>query len=98
MATGTVSRMRMGIAQGGMGKNVGDGTALSVTLGFRPARVVLLDATGNKKFEKFDLMPDTDTFDGTAVTTTSDIVLTERGFICSAAVNAAGKTLYWDAH
>lgn len=91
-------RVRMGIAQGGMGDATGDGTALMVTLGFRPAHVKLLNATAGKKFEKFDLMPDTDTWNGTAITTTSDIILTERGFIVSAAINAAGNRLYFDAH
>lgn len=102
MATGTVTRNANGIANRAIGKATGDGTALSVTLGFKPMKVEVINLTDTTTFEKIDGMPDNTTIKcvaaGTVTTDTSSaITLVEKGFIVSAAANAAGKALVWFA-
>jgi hypothetical protein len=102
MATGTVTRNANGIANRAVGKFTGDGTALSVTMGFKPMLVRIFNATDATTWEKMNDMPDTTTVKtvtaGTVTTdTTSAIVLTDRGFITSAALAANGKVCYWVA-
>lgn len=102
MATGTVSRNGMGIARGSNGKATGDGTALSVTLGFRPKHVIVYNETDATRWEKFDTQVDANTVKTvTAGTQTSDttsaIVFAEKGFVVSAAAAANGKALHWFA-
>lgn len=102
MATGSVSRNAQGIANRAVGVATGDGTALSVAVGFRPMKVELVNLTDATTFEKIDGMSDAQavkcvTGGALTVDTTSAIVLTDRGFIVSAAVAAAGKSLVWYA-
>lgn len=102
MATGTVNRSGMGIARGSSGKATGDGTALSVTLGFKPKHVIIYNRTDVTRWEKFDGMADANSLKTVAAGTctddnTSAIVFAEKGFVTSAALNAAGKDLYWFA-
>jgi hypothetical protein len=102
MATGAVTRNANGIANRAIGKSTGDGTALSVTMGFKPMTVTVWNQTDAMKWEKIDGMADANSIktvtagDQTA-DTTSAIVLTERGFILSAAAHANGKAIFWFA-
>lgn len=100
MATGAVTRNANGIANRAVGKSTGDGTALSVTLGFKPMVVELINLTDTTTFTKTEDMPANTTLKavaaGTMTTdTTSAITLVEKGFIVSAAANAAAKSLVW---
>jgi len=102
MATGKVSRDSAGIAQSACGIATGDGTALSVTCGWRPKFVTVFNKTDVIKHEKIDGMLATETIKtvtaGTmTLDTTSAIVLTDRGFIVSAAMNGAADALVWFA-
>lgn len=102
MATGKVDRNGMGIARGSCGKATGDGTALSVTLGFRPKHIVLVNTTDATKFEWIDGMAanatlKTVTGGAMTVDTTGAIVLAEKGFIVNADTNIAAKALVWFA-
>lgn len=102
MATGTVSRNSMGIARGSCGKATGDGTALSVTLGFKPKHVIVMSETDLTRWEKFH---DQDAANSiktvaagtTTLDTTSAVTLVEKGFIVSADAAATGKALKWFA-
>lgn len=91
------TRQDMGVTEGSTGTFTGDGTALSVLLGYRPKMVVLVNLTDATKIEKIDGMTDAQSLQtvtaGTqTVQTSSQIVLTERGFTATAAVNASGKS------
>lgn len=102
MATGSVSRNGMGIARGSCGTATGDGTALSVTLGFKPKHVIIYNETDAMRWEKFFTQVDANSVKtvtaGTQTTdTTSAIVLAEKGFVTSAALAANGKVLHWFA-
>lgn len=102
MATGSVSRTGMGVARGSQGKATGDGTALSVTLGFRPKYVMIYNATDATKWEYLDGLAATQSIKtvtaGTMTTdTTSAITITDTGFATTAALNASGKALVWYA-
>lgn len=102
MATGKVDRNGMGIARGSCGKATGDGTALSVTLGFKPKHIVLINLTDATRFEWIDGMPannsiKTVTAGAMTADTTGVITLAEKGFIVNAASAANGKALHWFA-
>lgn len=102
MATGAVTRNANGIANKAMGKATGDGTALSVTLGFKPMSVKLVNLTDSIVWEKIGDMTDAQSVKTTGVPavtvdTTSAITLTEKGFIVSAAAAANAKSLVWVA-
>lgn len=93
-------RNTFGVARGATGGNTGDGTALIVTLGFRPKAVVLVNITDVTKIEKIDGMADNATLQTVAagtmtIQTTSQITIDENGFVVSAAANANGKVLRW---
>lgn len=92
----------MGIARGSQGVVTGDGTALSVTLGFRPKSVKLVNITGVIVWEKIDGMLDSNSLKtvtaGTlTVDTTSALVITDTGFLASAAANVSAASLVWYA-
>jgi len=97
MATGAVTRNANGIANRAVGKATGDGTPLSVAMGFRPMAVKVINMTAGKVIEKLNDMTDEQALIDGAVDTSSAIVLTERGFILSAAQNAADANLVWYA-
>lgn len=102
MATDTATRDTMGIARGVCGTSTGDGTALVVSLGFKPKMVVVYNQTDAVKWEKIDGMVDANSIKtvtaGTQTTdTTSAIVLSDTGFTLSAAANASAKSLAWAA-
>lgn len=103
MATGSVSRTGMGIARGSCGTvAAGDATALSVTLGFKPKYVMIFNETDVIKWEKLYNQADANTIKTVAAgtmtkDTTSAIVLSESGFVATAALNAAAKVLHWYA-
>lgn len=92
------SRDAMGIARGFTGTQTGDGTALTVTLGFRPKYVMVYNVTDATKWEKIDGMAASNSIKtvtaGTMTTdTTSAIQITENGFVVSAAAAANAKAL-----
>lgn len=102
MATGSVTRNAQGIANRACGKATGDGTALTVTLGFKPMYVSMFNETDATKWEKWNDQVDANTAKtvtaGTLTKdTTSAITLTANGFIVSAAAAASGKALVWFA-
>ena len=102
MATGKVDRNGMGIARGSCGKATGDGTALSITLGFKPKHIVIANVTDATRWEWIDGMAANISFKTvTAGTLTADntgaITIAEKGFIVSAAAAADGKALVWFA-
>lgn len=99
----TATRDAQGIARGAVGTHTGDGTLLTVTLGFKPMHVVLVNLTDAIRYEKIDGMAATDTVETvTAGTTTIDtgsaIVLTDTGFTVAAAHNISAKNFAWFAN
>lgn len=102
MAVGSVARGSRGIARGSRGTVTGDGTALSVTLGWRPKYILIWNQTDAIRWEKIDGQVDAQSIKTvTAGTTTADatsaIVISDTGFLTSAALNANGKALFWYA-
>lgn len=102
MATGTISRTGMGVARGSCGTATGDGTALSVTLGFQPKYVMIFNETDVIKWEKLYNQADANCIKTVAAgtmtkDTTSAIVLSDSGFVASAALFASGKVCHWYA-
>jgi hypothetical protein len=100
--TGTVSRSGQGIARGSNGTNTGDGTVLTVNLGFRPKMVTIFNETDAILWQKMDTQADANamkqvTAGTTTKDTTSAIVFSANGFSTSAALNASGKVLHWVA-
>lgn len=100
MASDTQTRDAMGIARGATGTSTGDGTALVVTLGFRPKTVKLVNLTDNITWEKIDGMSDAQSMKKvaagtTTVDTTSAIIIDDNGFTTSAALAASSKSLVW---
>lgn len=100
----TATRDTAGIARGASGTHTGDGTLLTVTLGFKPQFVVLVNITDVVRFEKIDGMGANDTVEivaaaaaGTTIDTSGAIVLTDDGFTVSAAVNISAKAFAWYA-
>lgn len=97
MATGTVGRNANGIANRACGKATGDGTALSVTLGFKPMTVTLFNVTDGVRFEYIEGMDANTTMKNDTADTTGAITAVEKGFIVAAAANITGKKLVWYA-
>lgn len=102
MATDTFDRIEDGIARGASGVTTGDATVLTVTLGWKPQTVKIVDVTNVITWEKIDGMTDaqsvkTVTAGTTTIDATSAIVLTDTGFTTSAALNASAATLVWYA-
>jgi hypothetical protein len=101
----TATRDTQGIARGAVGEHTGDGTLLTVTLGFRPMHVVLINITDVIRFEKIDGMAANATLeiapaaDGVnTIDTSGAIVITDTGFTVAAAVNISAKVFSWVAH
>ena len=99
----TATRDTNGIARGCSGGHTGDGTLLTVTLGFKPQQVKLINITDVVSFEKIEGMATAATLetaaDGTrTIDTTSAIVLTDNGFTVAAAVNISAKVFVWAAN
>lgn len=98
----SATRTENGVARGNTGGHTGDGTILTVRLGFRPMHVVLVNITDVVRFEKIDGMADNATVETvtagtTTIDTTSAITLTDDGFTVAAAVNIAAKAFVWFA-
>lgn len=98
----TATRDTQGIARGCTGGHTGDGTILTVTLGFKPQHVTLINITDVVRFEKIDGMAanatlETLTAGTTTIDTTSAITLTDTGFTVAAAVNINAKVFVWAA-
>jgi len=98
----TATRNEQGIARGASGSTTGDATVLTVTLGFRPQHVTIIDQTGPIRWEKIDGMLATQSLKTlaagtTSLDTTSAIVITANGFTTSAALNASTHVLNWFA-
>lgn len=79
----------------GYGVLTGDGTAKTVTLGYRPVSVKVLDETNNIVWEVIDGMASTYTLRQTiaspsvlSTTTNSDVAITATGFTLSATAHA----------
>jgi hypothetical protein len=93
------SRETYGVARGATGTHTGDGTVLTVTLGYRPKRVELVNMTDNTVWTKIDGMPENTTLKDAAgtptVDTTSAIQIVQNGFVVSAAANIAAKAMVW---
>lgn len=94
------SRNDMGIARNFSGTTTGDGTVLTVTLGWRPKYVVIFNETDAIKWEKIDGQAAANTIKTVTAgdmtkDTTSAIQITDNGFVCTAALNASGKALVW---
>ena len=92
----------MGIARGSCGFLTGDGTQLSVTLGFKPKHVIFINVTDRDRYEWIDGMDANTTLKSVAAgTTTADttgaIIAVEKGFTVPAAVNISGKKISWFA-
>jgi hypothetical protein len=102
MATDTPSRSANGMVRNISGTATGDGTALVVTLGFRPQHVIVLNETDAIRWEKIDGQADANSFKtvtaGTLTKdTTSAIVISDTGFTISAAAAANAKALVYFA-
>lgn len=100
--TGVVSRNGEGVARGSSGLNTGDGTVLTVNLGFRPKKVEILNQTDITLWTKIDGMVDANTLKTVAagtmtIDTASAIVITNTGFTYSATANVTGKVTNWYA-
>lgn len=102
MATDAPTRNTLGVARGACGTATGDGTALVVTLGWRPKYVLVWNSTDATRWEKIDGMTDSHAINTvTAGTLTNDtnsgITIQENGFTVSAAAAANGKALAYFA-
>lgn len=98
----TASRGPDSIARGACGTFTGDGGIATITLGFRPKNVKLVNITGVVVWEKIDGMLATQTLmtvtAGTlTVNTTSAVVLTATGFTVSAAAAVSTNLFVWSA-
>ncbi len=99
----TATRNSQGIAHRAVGTHTGDGTLLTVTLGFKPMQVVLINITDVVRFEKIDGMATDASYESAAagantIDTSGAINITENGFTVSAAVNISAKNFAWFAH
>lgn len=102
MATDAPTRNTLGVARGACGTATGDGTALVVTLGWRPKYVLVFNSTDAIKWEKIDGMADnltakTVTAGTLTADTNSGITIQENGFTVSAAAAANAKALSYFA-
>ena len=102
MATDAPTRNTMGVARGACGTATGDGTALVVTLGWRPKFVMVWNSTDAMKWEKIDGMSETHAIKTvTAGDQTNDtgsgITIQDNGFTVSATAAASGKALAYFA-
>lgn len=98
----SATRDTQGIARGCSGGHTGDGTLLTVMLGFKPQHVKLINVTDVVSFEKIDGMAAAATLetaaDGTrTIDTSGAITLTDDGFTTAAAVNISAKVFVWAA-
>lgn len=98
----TATRTENGVARGNTGGHTGDGTLLTVRLGFRPMHVVLINVTDVVRFECIDGMPAGSTYESAAagantIDTSGAITLTDDGFTVAAAVNITAKVFLWFA-
>ena len=96
------TRDDMGIARGTSGGHTGDGTKLTVTLGYRPQHVKIVNVTDAAVWEKIDGMTDAQTIKvvtagTTTVDTGSTLVITDDGFTLAAAANVNAKVFVWFA-
>lgn len=104
MATATVGRRADGIANSVSGSFTGDGAATTITLGFNPMRMLLINTTDAIKFEKVDGQPAADSLKTVAVGTqtedaTSAILFNGNGTVTiNAATGITAKVFAWIAH
>lgn len=97
-----VNQTSAGRANLASGTFVSDGTAVNVTLGFRPRWVKVINVTGPAVFEKTAGMAAATTLTTVAAGTTaigsgSAIVFTDDGFTIGAAVSADTNVIHWVA-
>jgi len=86
------------------GTLTGTGLARTITLGYRPAYVKIIDQTNNIIWEFVDGMMATHTLRQTiaspavnSVTTSSDIAISDTGFSITATLNASSAALVYIA-
>lgn len=98
MATVTISKRADGIVNSATASWTGDGSAQTVTLGFVPLHVIIINETDTIRWEKFDPMAAADSMKITSTTlsveTGSDIVINSDGTLTlSAGLSANAKAL-----
>jgi len=103
MAVDTATTQSMGICNFATGRlDPTDNTAITVTLGFKPRHIRLVNEDLVVVWEKFEGMADnatikTVTAGTTTYDTTSGIVITENGFTVLAAAAGDGDNVIWAA-
>lgn len=103
MATDTATSNSAGIVNFATGRlDPTDNTVITVTLGFRPRHIRLVNEDLVVVWEKFEGMADaaaikTVTAGTTTYDATSAIVITENGFTVSAAAAGDGDNVLWAA-
>lgn len=104
MATGSATSQAAGITEFATGVATGDGTALTITVGFKARAVQVFDVTGVIMWEWMEGMPATNTIKtiaaGTmAVDTGSAIVVNTDGrtITVSSGANVSAHALVWAA-
>ncbi len=89
-----------GVTRNDSGGHTGDGTLLTVNLGYRPKRVELINITDFIRFTKHDDMAAAVTLQEVAagtMTAPNVITITDRGFTVTAAANISAKVFTWHA-
>ena len=103
MATDTATSQSMGVVNFATGSFTGDGTATTVTLGFKPRRVHLINMTDRIEQVWQEGMAATNTLNrdaagaGTLNTGTLISVPTEKTFLIAAAAAVNAKAYVWSA-
>lgn len=98
----TATTQAMGVVNFATGSVTGDGTAIEVTLGFKPRFIKALNITDVESWEKYEGMSDaqalkTVTAGTTTVDTASGIVITSQGFTLLAAEFGTSDVVVWAA-
>lgn len=103
MATGSVAGRADGVVNSAYGSLTGDGTATTISLGFTPRQIIVVNETDAIRWEKIGDMVaanSTKLVGGTVaftVDTTSAITVSGGVMTLSAALAATGKAIKWYA-
>jgi hypothetical protein len=98
----TATTTSAGVVNFSTGTVTGDGTAIVVTLGFKPRHIRAVNVTDVEVWDKFESMTDaqalkTVTAGTTTIDTGSAIVISDNGFTLLAAEFGTSDVIHWAA-
>jgi hypothetical protein len=98
----TATTTSAGVVNFSTGTVTGDGTAIVVTLGFKPRHIRAVNVTDVEAWDKFESMTDaqalkTVTAGTTTIDTGSAIVISDNGFTLLAAEFGTSDVIHWAA-